>query len=153
MVHHNHPSSHGGGGLVKDSFLREMTFTVLWKDSGPTDLAFRCTCDGPPMTRPYNHGWGLAKHSFRREMTLTMLWKDSRHSSAPTDLLFRCTRDGPNMTRPSSHVGGGVGETFVPKRNDIHRAVEGFRTQFWTHQPCVRMVAGWSSYVPSVQSL
>ncbi|GFQ86400.1 hypothetical protein TNCT_643721 [Trichonephila clavata] len=91
-----------------------MTFTVLWKDSGhssgPTDLAFRCTCDGPPMTRPYNHGWGLAKHSFRREMTLTMLWKDSRHSSAPTDLLFRCTRDGPNMTRPSvqSCRGGGL---------------------------------------------
>ncbi|GFQ65163.1 hypothetical protein TNCT_59411 [Trichonephila clavata] len=109
-THNPSVQSRRGVGLVKDSFLREMTFTVLWKDSGyssgPPDLAFRCTCDGPPMTRPYNHGWGLAKHSFRRERTLTMLWKDSRHSSAPTDLLFRCTRDGPNMTRPSSHVGG-----------------------------------------------
>ncbi|GFQ65162.1 hypothetical protein TNCT_59401 [Trichonephila clavata] len=87
---------------------------------------------GVTTTHPYGLGSGLAKHSFHRGTTITVLWKDSGQSSGPTDLAFRCTCDGLPMTRPYNH-GGGVGETFVPKRNDIHRAVEGFRTQFWTN--------------------
>ncbi|GFQ85103.1 hypothetical protein TNCT_508341 [Trichonephila clavata] len=81
------------------------------------------------MTRPSSHGGGWRSIRPPREMTLTVLWNDSGHSYGPTDLAFICTRDGP----PIRPVTAGVGERFIPKRNDIHRAVEGFRTQFWTH--------------------
>ncbi|GFR00973.1 hypothetical protein TNCT_322541 [Trichonephila clavata] len=40
---------------------------------------------------------------------------------------------------PSVRSGQWFGKTFVPPRHDIHRAVEGFRTEFWTHRPCVQM--------------
>ncbi|GFR14319.1 hypothetical protein TNCT_420541 [Trichonephila clavata] len=92
---------------------------MLWKDlrhsSAPTDLLFRCTRDGPNMTRPSSHvGGGVAKHSSRKEMTFTVLWKDSEHSSGPTNLTFGWSRDGPPMSPPSSRCG--VCETLVPKR-------------------------------------